>query len=387
MYLKAIEIENYRNYASLAADFSPGINIFIGENAQGKTNLMEAIYVLALARSHRTNKDRELIKWDADFARIKGLVQDDESSFPLEISISKQGKKAKLNRIEQKRLSSYIGHLNVILFAPEDLTIVKGSPSERRRFIDREMGQMSPIYLYHLSQYQQVLRQRNQYLKDLRDGGQSQDFLYLDVLTEQLAVEASHVLKYRYQFIEKLEAWSNKIHRAITKGKEDLRISYKSSCHFEDEVDKSDAEALFPLLMDQYQAKREQELYQQTSLLGPHRDDMVFYINDKPVQTYGSQGQQRTTTLSLKLAEIDMMKEMTGKNPILLLDDVLSELDDERQTYLLRAIQDTVQTFLTTTNLSGVKRDLIKNPRVFQISQGQIEMESESIDEWTWTKT
>ncbi|WP_208560522.1 DNA replication/repair protein RecF [Marinilactibacillus kalidii] len=373
MYLKDLQLRGYRNYDQAEAVFSQNINVFLGENAQGKTNMMESIYLLAMARSHRTANDKELIGWDQEFAKVTGRIEKTQGGFPLEIVLSKKGKKAKLNHLEQKKLSAYIGHLNVILFAPEDLSLVKGSPSVRRKFLDMEMGQMSPIYLHHLVEYQKILKQRNHYLKQARFKDKV-DQTYLDVLTDQLAAEGAEVLNERFKFTKRLQEWAEPIHRSISQGKEQLRIEYASSIPINSEQDKTQ---LMNDLLDQFKKNQQRELDQGTTVSGPHRDDLRFYINDKNVQTYGSQGQQRTTALSVKLAEIELMFEMTGEYPVLLLDDVLSELDDDRQTHLLKSIQDKVQTFLTTTSLDGVKKELLNDPRIFNVSSGQIKMESE----------
>lgn len=373
MMIKEINLSHFRNYSDLSLQFSPHMNIFLGENAQGKTNIVEAVYVLAMTKSHRTNKDHEMIQWDEDIARISGLVSNSRSQFALEIALSKRGKVAKLNHLEQARLSDYIGHLNVIIFAPEDLDIVKGSPSVRRRFIDMELGQMSPLYLHHLTEYNRVLKQRNQYLKDMRF--KKMDELYFDILSEQVALEGAHVLKERLWFIENLEMWSKAIHQGISNQKEDLSIFYSSSINMKDLDDYGDYEPIFHFFKEQLDKNRKREIDQGTTLIGPHRDDMYFHINGRNVQTYGSQGQQRTAALSIRLAEIDLMKELSGEYPVLLLDDVLSELDNERQTHLLSSIQNKVQTFLTTTSLDGVQRDLIDNPEIFNIVKGQIETE------------
>ncbi|AGY80781.1 MULTISPECIES: DNA replication/repair protein RecF [Carnobacterium] len=373
MLLKEIHLSNYRNYEQAEVVFSEGINVFLGENAQGKTSLMEAIYVLAMARSHRTGNDKETIRWEQDFARVSGRIQKKNTTFPLEISISKKGKKAKFNHLEQKKLSEYIGNLNVILFAPEDLSLVKGSPSVRRKFLDMEMGQMSPIYLHHLVQYQHLLKQRNSYLKQL-SMKKEKDLTFLDILTEQLAEYGAAILLERFSFVKKLENWAKPVHHEISKQKEILEIDYSCSLKITNELSK---EQLYSDLMKAFEQGRQRELEQRTTIFGPHRDDLKFKVNDKDVQTYGSQGQQRTTALSVKLAEIDLMKEMTGEYPVLLLDDVLSELDDERQTHLLKAIQNKVQTFLTTTSLDGIKKNMLDTPKVFLINNGQVEMESE----------
>lgn len=371
MYLEGIELKNYRNYETVKLSFSPSINVLIGENAQGKTNLVESIYFLAMSRSHRSPRDRELIRWDSDFAKVNGQLIKKSHSVPLEIVLSKRGKIAKMNHLEQRKLSDYIGQLNVILFAPEDLSLVKGSPSVRRRFIDMELGQMNKIYLHHLTQYQRVLKQRNQFFKKAKYD-RKHDALYLDILTEQLATEGAEVLYHRYRFVKQLTKWAQEVQTDISNGKEELRISYKTTSSVSDKMSK---EELLSQLQKDYEKAKEQEIDQGTTTLGPHRDDLVFYVNEKNVQTYGSQGQQRTTALSLKLAEIELMYEMTGEYPILLLDDVLSELDDSRQTHLLNAIQNKVQTFITTTSLDGVQMDLLQNPRIFKVENGEISTE------------
>ena len=366
MYLENIALRNFRNYEAQELSFSPSINVLIGENAQGKTNLIESIYFLAMSRSHRTARDRELIRWDSDFAKVNGKLKKKSHSVPMEIILSKRGKIAKLNHLEQKKLSNYIGQLNVILFAPEDLSLVKGSPSVRRKFIDMELGQMNKIYLYHLAQYQQILKQRNQFLKQAKYDAKY-DQIYLDVLTEQLAADGAEVLFYRFRFIEKLNEWAQKVQTDISNGKETLKIRYKTTSEITEELT---VEEIFEQLKEIYKKSQKQEIEQGTTTTGPHRDDLIFYVNDKNVQTYGSQGQQRTTALSLKLAEIELMNEITGEYPILLLDDVLSELDDNRQTHLLNSIQDKVQTFITTTSLDGVQMELLNDPLIFYVDSG-----------------
>lgn len=368
MKLTELNLHHFRNYNEAQVEFSPQINVLIGENAQGKTNLLESIYVLAMTRSHRTNNDRELIEFGKDAAQIKGTVQRELGSLKLELDIGKHGKKAKANHLEKARLSEYLGQLNVILFAPEDLALVKGAPTVRRRFIDMEFGQVSPKYLHDLTQYRDILKQRNRYLKQLQSH-EAQDQLYLEVLSEQLAAVGGAIISQRVKFLSELEGYAQELHQSITQGRENLTFEYSSAVKDAStltEVELSEA------LMDLYRQNQSKEIFQGTTLYGPHRDDVRFLINHKNVQTYGSQGQQRTTALSVKLAEIDLMKNQTGEYPILLLDDVLSELDGARQTHLLKTIQDKVQTFLTTPGLSDVARNLIKEPRIFHIRDGQI---------------
>jgi DNA replication and repair protein RecF len=371
MRLNKLQLRDYRNYHELNMEFSKNLVIFLGENAQGKTNILESIYVLAMTRSHRTASEQELISWGKDQALIQGEITRGTSKIPLEILLSKKGRRTKINHIEQKKLSSYVGQLNVILFAPEDLSIVKGSPQLRRKFLDMELGQVNPIYLYDLVQYQGILKQRNQYLKQLNEKKQS-DQLYLDVLSEQLAEFGSKVLAARYRFVQRLEYWANALHGQITHQKESLQIDYLSSIgSLADQTQEQLQETFLELL----KKNKQKDLFRGTTTIGPHRDDLQFLINEKNVQTYGSQGQQRTTALSVKLAEIDLIKEETNEYPILLLDDVMSELDDSRQLHLLETIEGKVQTFLTTTTLEHVKNKMTVEPEVFYVQQGKIKGE------------
>ncbi|MDN7145385.1 DNA replication/repair protein RecF [Liquorilactobacillus mali] len=371
MYLKELLLKNFRNYCDVDLEFSPQINVLIGENAQGKTNLLEAIYVLAMARSHRTNNERELVNFAEDEALIQGTLERKLSKLKLELFLGKKGKKAKVNHLEQAKLSQYIGQMNVILFAPEDLAIVKGSPAVRRKFIDMEFGQIDAHYLYNLSQYRVLLKQRNHYLKELQLK-QAKDLVLLEVLSDQLAAFGAEIIAKRIIFLSELEEYAQIVQAQITEEKEELNFKYETSV---EDVYKKDVKQIYADLKKLYQSNQNKEIFQGSTLYGPHRDDVQFLINKKNVQVFGSQGQQRTTALAVKLAEIDVMKNETDEYPILLLDDVLSELDGARQTQLLRAIQDRVQTFLTTPSMSEITRKLIKDPKVFRINAGKITAE------------
>lgn len=368
MFLQKLHLKNFRNYAETTLEFSPEINVLLGQNAQGKTNLLESIYVLATARSHRTANDRELIRFNQSDAVIQGLVHRRADDVPLELNLGKRGKKARVNHLEQAKLSQYIGQLNVILFAPEDLSLVKGSPNGRRRFIDMEFGQIAPRYLHNLTAYRDVLKQRNRYLK-LLNARKTSDRVYLDVLSEQLAGFGGSIIAQRQDFLGELEKYAQELHLSITQGQETLSFEYESK--LKDISGRSETE-LQQLMYQQLTEQAEKEIFQGTTLVGPHRDDLKFLINGKNVQVYGSQGQQRTTALSVKLAEIDVMKAQTGEYPLLLLDDVLSELDGQRQTHLLQTIQNKVQTFLTAPAMNDVAQNLIKEPKIFMIENGNI---------------
>ena len=368
MKLTNLQLQNFRNYESVQLEFTDGVHVFIGENAQGKTNLMESIYALAMTKSHRTTNDKELIGWNKEFATIKGTVEKTTTKTNLELQFSKKGKIAKVNYLEQKRLSSYLGNLNVILFAPENLTLVKGSPQNRRKFVDMELGQMSSLYLYDLVEYNRVLKQRNTYLKQLAIKKKQPDE-YLDVLSEMLSELASKIVFHRLDFMKQLEALAIPIHDQLSLGREKFSVSYQATIPLEDGLTPSQMKEIY---MNQFKKNQTREADQATTLIGPHRDDLIFYLNEVPVQTYGSQGQQRSTVLSLKLAEIELMKLSTGEYPLLLLDDVLSELDDDRQTHLIKTIENKVQTFITTTSLDGIKQQFINEPVVIPIEKGTI---------------
>ncbi|WP_159888117.1 DNA replication/repair protein RecF [Paenibacillus puerhi] len=365
MLLKKLSVQNYRNYEHIEFATDQMVNIIVGPNAQGKTNLLEAIYVLALTKSHRTNQDKELIRWTEKTALLHGEIEKRYGSLQLDLSISNQGKRAKVNGLEQRKLSNFIGSLNVVMFAPEDLEIVKGAPGVRRRFLDMEIGQVHPAYLYDLSQYNKILVQRNNYLKQMF--GSAGKTPLLDVWNEQLAQFGTKIIKKRQSFIKKLQNWAERIHAGITNGQERLQIEYDSA--LSSFLEQEDA-VLFEQFMIKLSQVKEQELRRGVTLVGPHRDDLRFYINGREAQTFGSQGQQRTTALSLKLAEIELIGEEVGEYPLLLLDDVLSELDQFRQTQLIETFQSKVQTFITTTGIESIDLSKLESASVIHVRDG-----------------
>ncbi|UUX33069.1 DNA replication/repair protein RecF [Fundicoccus culcitae] len=368
MRLKRLELTNFRNYANLELSFDHSLTIFTGENAQGKTNILEAIFLLSLAKSHRTNHDQEMIRWSNTEAMIKGEVETKHYTFPLELQLNKKGKIAKFNHLEQAKLSHFIGKLNVILFAPEDLQLIKGSPALRRRFLDVELGQSHPVYLNELLDYNRILKQRNTYLKQF--GQQSNfDAIYFEVLTEQLIEKAVNIIKYRLNFVEQLVKLAQPVHHRLSNQSDQLQINYKSSSS---RLDYTQLDTLTDQLMQLFKHSQKREKDLGNTLYGPHRDDLEFILNDKSAQLYGSQGQQRTIILSLKLAEIDLMYQLTSEYPILLLDDVLSELDDQRQHILMSYIESKVQTFLTTASISGLKLAELKQAKIYHVKKGTI---------------
>lgn len=368
MFIEHLLLKNYRNYEELEIQFENKVNVILGENAQGKTNVMESIFVLAMAKSHRTSNDKDLIRWDEEYAKIEGRIKKAHGSLPMQLVISKKGKKAKCNHIEQQKLSQYVGNMNVVMFAPEDLHLVKGSPQVRRRFIDMEIGQVSPIYLHDVSQYQKILQQRNHYLRLLQIKKQT-DFTMLEILTEQFIQIACKIVLKRFEFLKLLEEWAKPIHHGISRGLETLEIKYKPSADVSESHDLSN---MIRIYEEKFAKIKEREIERGVTMFGPHRDDLLFFVNGRDVQTFGSQGQQRTTALSVKLAEIELIHEEINEYPILLLDDVLSELDDYRQSHLLNTIQGKVQTFVTTTSVDGIDHQTLKEAATFNVEAGKV---------------
>ncbi|QGQ93431.1 DNA replication/repair protein RecF [Paenibacillus psychroresistens] len=369
MFLNRLALQNYRNIEQFDLQLDSKVNLFVGPNAQGKTNILEAIYVLALTKSHRTNQDKELIRWNETQTIMHGEIDKKYGVNQLHLVISQQGKKAKINGLEQKKLSQFIGTLNVVLFAPEDLEIVKGSPGTRRRFLDMELGQVYPRYLHDIMQYQKILVQRNNYLKQLIQQ-KNINYEMLEVWNEQLVNFGVKIVKKRQSFIKKLQIWAERVHSGITNQRELMTIEYLPSFDLQGSEDET---VIFEQFMVKLKHVKEQEIRRGVTLVGPHRDDMLFFINGKEVQQYGSQGQQRTTALSLKLAELELIHEEVGEYPILLLDDVLSELDQYRQTQLIETFQNKVQTFITTTSIESINLSKLSDAAIFKVRNGSIE--------------
>ncbi|PTM56912.1 DNA replication/repair protein RecF [Desmospora activa] len=368
MFVERLELRQFRNIKEIRLDCPEKLHLFVGPNAQGKTNILESLSLLSIGKSHRTRRDREMIQWETNSARLKVHVRRENRVDRLEILLSPKGKKVIKNGLEQRKLSDYIGSLTAVLFAPEDLAIVKGSPQVRRRFLDMELGQVSPWYIHHLTQYNHLVNQRNQLLKDMAKSRQPVWGL-LDVLNEQLIDLSTQLWIKRYAFVDQLNRWAREIHQAITQDKESLQVVYQPSLNLEGDMDRPRMRAV---MVDELKRIQAQEVQRGSTLIGPHRDDLHLSVDGVNLHRYGSQGQQRTAALSLKLAEIELIRSETGNYPILLLDDVLSELDDSRKTHLLEAIRGKVQTFVTATGLEGIDRETLNRARVYQVRQGSI---------------
>ncbi len=361
MYIKEIQLKNFRNYETLTAEFDKNVNVFYGNNAQGKTNLLESIYLTSMGKSFRTNKDKDMILFGKDFFRIK-LTAVKEEEVLVELAVNHEGKKGiKIDGVKARKLSQLFEHVYMVVFSPEDLKIVKDEPEKRRKFIDRELCQIKPSYYNNLNQYKKALMQRNTYLKEFHI-----DENVLDIWDCKLAEYGSKVIAQRDSFVKKIDRISSSIHEGITNQKESLRVFYEPSIKM-----CSDTQRFF---YEELKKSKDRDIKHRTTGKGPHKDDLKLQIGGIDIRNFGSQGQQRTAALSLKLSEIKLIKEETGENPVLLLDDVLSELDQERQKYLICSLEDT-QIFITTTDLSSEVEHYLDHIKFFRIERGTIKAE------------
>lgn len=364
MKIKNINIANFRNYEKLDINFSDGINIFIGLNGTGKTNLLESIYVLALTRSHRAYTDKNLIKSDKEFLRISGLIETKKSNKKLEIFVSQKGKRVSINKLILKKVSDYISNFVVILFTPDDLELIKGSPGERRKFLNIEIGQLDNKYFYYLNDYNELIKNRNEYLKSKKYD--SYDLNYIDVINNQIIDKALVIYKYRFSFIKNIEDNLKKIYKEISI--EDIDIDYINSC----DVKEYDENKIKDILSYKLKNNLKKEAIQGSTLYGPHKDDFIVYIDKKSAREYASQGQQRLLVLGIKIAELDVFKKIKGEYPVLLLDDVFSELDINKRNKIISFLDNDIQVFITSTDIKNINKRLLVNSKILNIKNGEI---------------
>lgn len=364
MQINKLQLINFRNYENLNIDLAPGINLFIGPNAQGKTNVLEAIYLCATGRSFRTHKDQEMIKWDQSFFKIGVNFHRKPINFHIDFLYDKKQKKIKINGLPQKKLSDLIGQLQVVLFSPEHLQLIKGGPGERRRFIDILLSQINPMYFHALQQYYKVLNQRNNLLKTTNYLS-SQLNSQLEVWDSQLVEWGSRIILKRFETVGKLEGLAQKYHQTITEGDEEFTLSYRCSIA-QEERNKGHLTRQYSELLEQ---RRKVDVLKGYTSIGPHRDDLIFLVNQIDLKNFGSQGQQRTAVLALKMAEVDLIQLESGDAPILLLDDVMSELDDRRSKFLVQSIGTKIQTLITATSVNSF---LGYNYKLHRVLKGQV---------------
>ena len=366
MYFKEVSLNNFRNYEEAHVSFDKKINVFLGENAQGKTNLLESLFIMGLGKSFRTNKDSDMIGFEKAFARVKTILCDPaeaNTEKEIEIIYQKEGKIIRVQGIKLERSMDLLEEVYIVVFSPEDLRIIKEGPENRRRFLDRELCQLKPIYYSTLGQYKRVLKQRNALLRIQR-----RDDSLLGTYDEALSEYGLRLTRERAHFVKRLQEISSQIHHTISEGKEILEVRYEGDFLRSAKKDKEiQTEDVLSLL----KKNREKDYSRGYTSIGPHKDDLAISVNGTDIRQFGSQGQQRTAALAMKLAEIQLIRQETGKNAILLLDDVLSELDEGRQTFLIEAMKE-VQVFITAT---GIEEEILRRlpeGKVFDIHSGHV---------------
>ena len=358
MYIKKLKIKSFRNIEELELNLNKNINIFIGNNAQGKTSILESIYVLALTKGSRSLDDFELINKNSDFLKINGEVINDKSNHNLEIVLKKQEKILKINKKIENKLSNYISYLNIIMFSPEDLDIIKKSPSIRRNLLNIELCQLFSNYMKVLNEYNKILKIRNEYI---RKNYENIDKDYFDIITDKLIDREIVIMEYREKFIENINNNIDKIFNKIMKNGK-LFIKYEKNINF------SSKKEIVKFYKDNYL----NEIYKKVTLYGIHRDDISFYLDDNDLKLYGSQGQQRVAILAFKLSEIKLFKETKKTYPILLLDDIFSELDIEKRNKLLKFVKSNIQFIITTTDIKNISEKIVEQASIFKIKNGNI---------------
>ena len=359
MYVSRLRLTNFRNYDLQELAFEKECVFIKGDNAQGKTNILESMFLCAAGRSHRTSKEKDMVKIGYESASVKMMIRRAEGSQTLDFRLfSDKNREIYINGIKTRRIGELIGHFNCVFFAPEDLDLVKDGPNMRRRFLDIELSQLYPAYFYALQRYNHVLKQRNNLLKSIEHKASLRSTL--PAWNEQLAQCGAKIMNARMLFCKKLCALAAENHAMISGGKENMSAEYAPNMPLE----ATDEQAYYQLL----EKGEDDDIRRKTSLLGVHRDDVKIMVNGSDIRSYGSQGQQRTAAISLKISELTLMREVLGQSPVLLLDDVLSELDDKRQTLLLKNIRDT-QTFITGTDMAEVG---IKNMKTLYVRDGKV---------------
>ena len=353
MYIKKIKLKNYRNYDEQEIILNNNINVFFGQNAQGKTNIVESIFLCSLGKSFRTNKEKEMVKFNENNTSVEIEYEKKDRTGKINYNIGDK-KEIFINDVKIKKLSEILGNLNIVLFSPEDINILKDGPSQRRKFINMLISQIRPKYVYNYNMYLNVLEQRNNYLKHIENNIYDENLL--DIYDEKLSEYGSIINNYRNEFIKKIKERINNIHKNITEEKEEIKIKYISDCENKDEF------------LNKIKENRIRDIEKGYTTYGIQRDDIYFFINGKKVDVYGSQGQQRTTILSLKLCELEIIKEEINEEPILLLDDFMSELDEKRKNNFLSTMKD-MQIIITCTEQIINKK---LNMKEFKVEDGKV---------------
>lgn len=359
MKIKSLKLKNFRNYDLLNLEFDSNANIFYGDNAQGKTNILEALYISGTTKSHRGAKDRELIQFEKEESHIESVIEKRGICYQIDLHLKKNSPKGiAINKIPIRRAGELFGIVNFVFFSPEDLNIIKNGPAERRRFIDLELSQLDKIYFNNLANYNRIVNQRNHLLKEIGYENKKNLMETLEIWDLQLIEYGNRLIERRKQFVQDMNAIVSSVHRRLTGNREDIKIIYEP-CNGNIPLEQA------------IRKNRERDLKIKSTSSGPHRDDICIMQDKMDIRKFGSQGQQRTAALSLKLAEIELVKNTVGDTPVLLLDDVLSELDKHRQNYLLDSISD-IQTLITCTGVEDFVNHRFSINKIFHVRGGQV---------------
>lgn len=376
MFLKKLELTNFRNYKECSLDFNSLKTLVVGENAQGKTNILEAVYYLSHNDSYRIQKDSEMIFWEQDFCKIKGDIKKNDLDLSLEVVINPPSKKfLKVNDIKKTKSSDFLGNLVSVNFCVDDLLLIRGVPQDRRKWLDNSISGIYPAYKDRLEKYNRIRNHRNNILKDNRSNPGSGWLKAIDAFDEQLIITGSNIIYLRLKYLKEIDVISKIKHKIIAEN-ENLSIVYKSSIfeeipiEFEKNLTIEEISKSFEQKLDE---KRQEELIRAQTLVGPHRDDVSFFINGIDALNFASQGQQRTIVLSLKLSELDIIREKIDEKPLLLLDDVLAELDKTRQNFLLKSIGDDIQTIITSVDILNFEREFLKDVNIYKVRNGCVD--------------
>ena len=366
MRIEHLKLTNFRNYSSLEIDFNNNVNIIIGDNGKGKTNILESIYVLSLTKTHRYGVEENLIKFNEEIAKIEGIVRRDDLIKKQEVHLTKKKKQIFINNKEMRRIRDYISNFCVISFTPEDLEIVKGSPNIRRNMINIDISQLHNNYISYLNEFNQIIKIRNEYLKKMNLDGNS-DIRYLDVVNSSMIEKAIKIYEYRYDFFEKINNLLPKIFKKLS-GLDNLKIKYETNVDLNEfDLDK---------IRKNYESKINKnfkvELMQGVTLIGPHRDDFSFDLDGMDMKNFASQGQQRLAIIALKIAEIYLYKEETGEYPVLLLDDIFSEIDTKKRNKIINFLLKDIQSIITTTDINDIEEELVKNATIFKVNNNKV---------------
>ena len=363
MQIDKLRLKNFRNYCDLDIEFNDRLNIIIGNNAQGKTNILEAIYFLSITKSNFSLSDKNCIKKDELFTKISGNIHNLNGNKKLQIFMNINGKKLEVNGNEIKKHSDYIGNLKVIIFNPDDVRLIKEAPGNRRRFMNIEISQLYKKYILALNEYNMILKQRNEYLKIIKTG--KVNHIYFDILNEKMIDLAKVICDYRIKFIDDINKYIGNVFKDIS-GYDGLTINYLPNI----EIDNMDN--FKTIMQEKLDNSYDREIVIGSTLIGPHRDDFSFKLDNNDLLLYGSQGQIKMAILALKLAEIDVFKDICGEYPILLLDDLFSELDLEKRNKIINYLNRDIQTIVTTTDLKNIDRRLIRRAKIYKIDNGRI---------------